>query len=79
MNNAILKLSYLLMAVCCQLIGQTVLNAEIYRIVDESGRVLYTDKATENTRNIQQTTLPVQTYRRMYPVKSVYDGDTIIL
>jgi endonuclease YncB( thermonuclease family) len=79
MNNAIRKLYYLFIAVCCQLIGQTVLNAEIYRIVDESGRVLYTDKATENTRNIQQTTLPVQTYRRMYPVKSVYDGDTIIL
>jgi endonuclease YncB( thermonuclease family) len=79
MNNAIRKLYYLFMAVCCQLIAQTVLNAEIYRIVDESGRVLYTDKAVENTRNIQQTILPVQTYRRLYSVKSVYDGDTIIL
>jgi len=79
MNNTLRKLYYLLMVVCCQLIAQTVLNAEIYRIVDESGRVLYTDKAAENTRNIQQTTLPVQTYRRLYPVKSVYDGDTLIL
>lgn len=79
MNNAIRKLYYLIMAICCQLTAQSMLNAEIYRIVDESGRVLYTDKAVESTGNIQQTTLSVQTYRRLYSVKSVYDGDTIIL
>ncbi|MDC8445777.1 MAG: thermonuclease family protein [Nitrosomonas sp.] len=80
MNTTIRKLYCLFMVVvCCQLIVQPMLNAEIYRIVDESGRVLYTDKAAENTRNIQQTALPVQTYRRLYPVKSVYDGDTLIL
>lgn len=79
MNNTMRKLYYLFTTICCQLIAQPLLNAEIYRIVDESGRVLYTDKAPENTRNIQQTTLSVQAYRRLYPVKSVYDGDTIIL
>ncbi|MCP5246400.1 MAG: thermonuclease family protein [Burkholderiales bacterium] len=79
MNNAIRKLYYLIMAICCQLTAQSMLNAEIYRIVDESGRVLYTDKAVESTGNIQQMTLSVQTYRRLYSVKSVYDGDTIIL
>lgn len=79
MNNAIRKLYYLIMVICCQLTAQSMLNAEIYRIVDESGRVLYTDKAVESTGNIQQTTLSVQTYRRLYSVKSVYDGDTIIL
>ncbi|MCW5608415.1 MAG: thermonuclease family protein [Nitrosomonas sp.] len=79
MNNPVKKLHYLLMAICCQLIAQPVLNAEIYRITDESGRVLYTDKAPGNAENIRQTTIPVQTYRRLYPVKSVYDGDTLIL
>ncbi|MCW5618384.1 MAG: thermonuclease family protein [Nitrosomonas sp.] len=79
MDNPVKKLYYLLMAICCQLIAQPVLNAEIYRIIDESGRVLYTDKIPGNAENIRQTTIPVQTYRRLYPVKSVYDGDTLIL
>ncbi len=79
MNNPIKTLYCILMVVCCPLIVSPVFGAEIYRIIDESGRVLYTDKAPGNAENVQQTTIPVQTYRRLYPVKSVYDGDTLIL
>ncbi len=79
MSNPVKTLYYVLMVVCCQLVARPVSGSEIYRIVDESGRVLYTDKAPGNAKNIQQTTIPVQTYRRLYPVKSVYDGDTLIL
>jgi len=54
-------------------------GSEIYRIVDETGRVTYSDKAAESTKNIQQVKIPIQSYRQFFTVKSVYDGDTIIL
>jgi len=48
-----IKIIYcIFMAVFCQLAAQPVLSSEIYRIVDESGRVTYTDIAAEDTENV---------------------------
>lgn len=79
MNYRIKTLSWMLLAISCQLAAFSAFCSEIYRIVDESGRVTYTDKAADNPENVTQTTLPIDAYRQLYSVKHVYDGDTIIL
>lgn len=59
------------------LLSQIVLASEIYRVVDEQGRVSYSDQPTANSTQIE---VSIQTpNRQLHRVKSVYDGDTIIL
>ncbi len=54
----------------------TILDAEIFRNKDSSGRVTYSDKASHGAKPVK---LPSRTYRHLHRVKKVYDGDTIIL
>ncbi|SEM78432.1 thermonuclease family protein [Nitrosomonas marina] len=54
----------------------TALGAEIFRSEDASGKVTYSDKATNGAKPVQ---LSERTYRHLHRVKKVYDGDTIIL
>lgn len=77
--HTLFMLLFVLFALPAVFISQTAFGSTIYRIVDENGRVTYTDKAAAITENVEQTTLAVQTYRQLHHVKSVYDGDTIIL
>lgn len=79
MNNSVKSFCCYFIAACCQLAAPAVFSSEIYRIVDESGRVTYTDRAAESTDDVQQTTVLIDAYRQLYSVKHVYDGDTIIL
>ena len=53
-----------------------VFSTEIFRSEDATGRVTYTDKATEDGRQVK---LSKRVYRHLHLVKSVYDGDTIVL
>ncbi|MDR4513139.1 thermonuclease family protein [Nitrosomonas sp.] len=58
------------------LFAQTVFSTEIFRIEDASGRITYSDKATDGAKQIQ---LSDRVYRHLHRVKKVYDGDTLIL
>ena len=49
---------------------------EIYREVDEQGRITYTDKPTART---QQIVTVDRNHRQLQEVSKVYDGDTVIL
>ncbi len=49
---------------------------EIYREVDEQGRITYTDKPTART---QQIITVDRNHRQLQEVSKVYDGDTVIL
>lgn len=51
-------------------------GTEIFRSEDATGRVTYSDKAIEGARQVK---LPNRVYRHLHRVKSVYDGDTIVL
>ena len=53
-----------------------VFGTEIFRSEDASGRVTYSDKTMEGARQVK---LPDRVYRHLHWVKSVYDGDTIVL
>ncbi|WP_090331010.1 thermonuclease family protein [Nitrosomonas sp. Nm51] len=55
---------------------QTVFSTEIFRVEDASGRVTYSDKATDGAKPVQ---LPDRVYRHLHRVKKVYDGDTLVL
>ncbi len=50
--------------------------AEIYRSVDEKGRVTYSDRPSTGAEPVKILSQPS---RQLYPVARVYDGDTIIL
>ncbi len=59
------------------LLSQIALASPIYRVVDEQGRVSYSDRPSANSKQIE---ISIQTpNRQLHRVKSVYDGDTIIL
>lgn len=49
---------------------------EIYRSVDEKGRVTYSDRPSTGAEPVKIISQPS---RQLYPVARVYDGDTIIL
>lgn len=49
---------------------------EIYRSVDQQGRVTYSDKPSAKSEQIQIISRP---YRRLHQVVRVYDGDTVVL
>lgn len=57
-------------------IASTAVATEIYRSVDEKGRVTYSDQATHGARQIQITG---SSNRQLHHVVRVYDGDTVIL
>ncbi len=50
--------------------------AEIYRSVDEKGRITYSDKATAGAKPVE---ILSRNNRQLRQVVKVYDGDTIIL
>ena len=52
------------------------LAAEIYRSVDNQGRVTYSDKATPGAQQVEIISRPG---RQLHIVSHVYDGDTVIL
>ena len=54
----------------------TAAASEIYRSVDEKGRVTYSDQATRGSQQIQ---IAGSSNRQLQHVARVYDGDTIIL
>ncbi len=57
-------------------ITSTAVATEIYRSVDDKGRVTYSDQAT---RGAQQVQIAGSSNRQLQHVVRVYDGDTIIL
>lgn len=79
MNRSVKKLSWIFLTFSCHLATSSAICSEIYRIVDETGRITYTDRAADSTENVQQTTIPIDDYRQLFSVKHVYDGDTIVL
>ncbi len=70
------KLLFLIYCSILGLIASTSLAGEIYRNIDERGRVTYSDTPQTGSRQIPITGQPS---RQLYPVDHVYDGDTIIL
>ncbi|MCC7092369.1 MAG: thermonuclease family protein [Nitrosomonas sp.] len=57
-------------------VTSTAIATEIYRSVDDKGRVTYSDQAT---RGAQQVQIAGSSNRQMQHVVRVYDGDTIVL
>ena len=49
---------------------------EIYRSVDDQGRVTYSDRATSGAQQVEITS---RSSRHLHHVARVYDGDTVIL
>lgn len=58
------------------IVTSTAAATEIYRSVDEKGRVTYSDQATRGSQQIQ---IAGSSNRQLQHVARVYDGDTIIL
>ena len=59
------------------LLSQMTPATQVYRVVDEQGRVSYSDQPSEGSHAID---VSIKTpNRQLHRVKSVYDGDTIIL
>ncbi len=76
MNNRLINFFFLYATIIIGLITQPAIGTEIFRSEDASGRITYSDKAIEGAKQIK---LPNRTYRHLQQVKSVYDGDTIVL
>jgi len=70
------KLFFLIYCSILGLIASASSAGEIYRSVDERGRVTYSDTPQAGSRQIPITGQPG---RQLQPVAHVYDGDTIIL
>ena len=70
------KLFFLIYCSILGLIASTSSAGEIYRSVDERGRVTYSDTPQAGSKQIPITGQPG---RQLQPVAHVYDGDTIIL
>jgi len=79
MNRSAKNFLLIFLATSCQLSALSAFCSEIYRIVDETGRVTYTDRAANRPENVRQITIPLVAHRQLFSVKHVYDGDTIIL
>ncbi len=62
--------------ILCLATSTTGFATEIYRSVDDKGRVTYSDKAT---RGAQQVEITSSSNRQLHHIVKVYDGDTIIL
>jgi endonuclease YncB( thermonuclease family) len=56
--------------------ASSIFATEIYRSVDEQGRVTYSDKPSPQSKQIQFTG---HSNRHLHHVAKVYDGDTVIL
>lgn len=82
MNHKILamlsmKKFYLIIFVIICLLSQITLATQVYRVVDDQGRVSYSDQPSTGSLAID-VSIPTPG-RKLQRVKSVYDGDTIIL
>ena len=72
-----MKKFYLIIFVISALLSQITLATQVYRVVDEQGRVSYSDQPSTGSQVID-VSIP-SPGRKLRRVKSVYDGDTIIL
>ena len=68
-------IKYCLFILLCW-IAHTAIAENIFRYEDAQGRVTYSDQPAYTGK---QTKIPTKTYRSLYRVKRVYDGDTISL
>src|SRR5687768_17229147 len=58
------------------LVAPMLFAAEVYRSVDDQGRVTYSDKASAGSQPIEILNQPS---RQLHHVARVYDGDTVVL
>ncbi len=70
------KKYYLIFCLILNFAAPASFAAEIYRSVDEKGRVTYSDRPSTGAEPVKIISQPS---RQLYPVARVYDGDTIIL
>ncbi len=70
------KKYYLIFCLILNFAAPASFAAEIYRSVDEKGRVTYSDRPSTGAEPVK---IISQSSRQLYPVARVYDGDTIIL
>lgn len=70
------KKHFLIHLLILGLVSPLLSAAEIYRSVDDRGRVTYSDEATHGAQRIE---IISQSNRHLRNVARVYDGDTIIL
>lgn len=68
---------YLIILVISGLLSQITLATQVYRVVDDQGRVSYSDQPSAGSQAIE-VSIPTPG-RKLQRVKSVYDGDTVIL
>lgn len=59
------------------LLAQILFASQIYRVIDEQGRVSYSDRPSAGSKQIDVSIQAPN--RQLHRVKTVYDGDTIIL
>ena len=70
------KIFLIIFALLC-LLSQMTLATQVYRVVDENGRVSYSDQPSVGSHALD---VSIKTpNRQLHRVKNVYDGDTIIL
>lgn len=67
---------FLIHCLFLSVVASTGAATEIYRSVDEKGRVTYSDQASRGAKQVQITG---SSNRQLHHVVRVYDGDTIIL
>lgn len=70
------KKYYLIFCLILNFVAPASFATEIYRSVDEKGRVTYSDRPSTGAAPVKILNKPS---RQLYPVARVYDGDTIIL
>lgn len=70
------KKYYLIFCLILNFAATASFATEIYRSVDEKGRVTYSDRPSTGAEPVKIISQPS---RQLYPVARVYDGDTIIL
>ena len=68
---------YLIILVIGSLFSQITPATQVYRVVDDQGRVSYSDQPSTGSQVIE-VSIPTPG-RKLQRVKSVYDGDTVIL
>ncbi len=71
-----MKKFYFIFVIVC-LLSQITFATQVYRVVDNEGRVSYSDQPSKGAHKID-VEIPTPG-RKLQHVKSVYDGDTIIL
>ncbi len=70
------KFYFIIFVIIC-LLSQITFATQVYRVVDSEGRVSYSDQPSKGAHTID-VEIPTPG-RKLQRVKSVYDGDTVIL